>query len=95
MRSTFEKRGRLEIIYEVLSVCRTPTNKTHILYRCNLSYAQLQKYLTYLISHGLLSSFKRDQREFFEITERGKEFLERYELLEAIVETNQHRKGKS
>jgi len=84
MKTTFVKRGRLEIIYEILSVSRQPTRKTRILYRCNLSYDQLQKYLQYLISHGLLMSFKKDRREFFQGTEKGKEFLDWYERLKTL-----------
>jgi predicted transcriptional regulator len=82
VKKTFVNRGRLEIIHEILSMSREPMRKTRILYRCNLSYDQLQKYLEYLVSHELLKSFKKRQIEFFQTTERGKEFLEGYERIE-------------
>ncbi len=81
MNETFVKRGRLEIIYEILTASRRPVRKTRILYTCNLSYDQLQKYLEYLTSHGLLDILRREQREFFQTTDRGKEFLEGYERM--------------
>ena len=81
MNATFVKRGRLEIIYEILSLCRRPVRKTRILYRCNLSYDQLQKYLGYLISNGMLGSLEKEQKEFFQVTEKGKNFLEGYERI--------------
>jgi predicted transcriptional regulator len=81
MEQTFAKRGRLEIIREILTISRKPAKKTFILYRCNLSFSQLQKYLEYLISHNLLSNSKSDGKTFFLATEKGIEFLQEYERL--------------
>ncbi len=86
MKPTFTKRGRLDIIYEILSVCRKPAKKTSILYRCNLSYNQLQKYLEYLTILGLLSSFQTEALKFYQITNRGKEFLDEYKRLDIFLE---------
>ena len=87
METDFVKRGRLEIVYEILSVCRRPSKKTNILYRCNLSYEQLLKYLSYLISHDLLGSFEKERAGiFFQVTDKGRRFLEGYEILRNIVE---------
>jgi predicted transcriptional regulator len=85
MNSAFVNRGRLEIIYEILSICRKPTNKTRILYRCNLSYNQLKKYLEYLALYGLLSSFKEKRKEFYCITDKAKEFITEYEKLNSFL----------
>jgi len=86
MKPTFSKRGRLEIIYEILSVCRKPAKKTSILYRCNLSYNQLQKYLEYLMTQDLLSSPQSEPLKFYIITDKGKEFLDEYKRLDIILE---------
>jgi len=86
MIEAFVKRGRLEIIYEILSICRKPTNKTSILYKCNLSYNQLQKYLSYLLSQNLLKSFKGERKQFYQVTEKGKDFLDEYEQLNTFLE---------
>jgi len=91
MEAAFVKRGRLEIIYEILSVCRKPTQKTHILYKCNLSYEQLLKYLKYLISHGLLGSFEKKRRPFFHVTDKGRAFLEGYKTLRDFVRDSPER----
>ncbi len=90
MESDFGKRGRFEILYGILSVCRKPAKKTSILYRCNLSYSQLQKYLDYLVSHTLLGSQENEGRRFFQITEKGKEFLDEYERLTSLLEEKQN-----
>ena len=90
MKESFVKRGRLEIIYEILSVSLKPVQKTRILYRCNLSYDQIQKYLKFLISRRLLSSFEKNRKEFFQITSTKKEFLEGYEHLRNFVKSKQN-----
>jgi len=81
MAKTFLRRGRFEIISEILSLCRTPTQKTHILYKCNLSFEQLKKYLDFLVSNDLLTLFSEDGKELYQITENGRRFLEGYEHL--------------
>ncbi len=48
------KRDSLEIIAEILSVCEQPQTKTRVMYRTNLSWQMLQKYLSQLQSSGLL-----------------------------------------
>ncbi|MDH5794615.1 MAG: transcriptional regulator [Candidatus Bathyarchaeota archaeon] len=90
MKKTFVKRGRLEIIYEILSVARKPTQKTRILYSCNLSYDQLQKYLKYLGHHSLLSSTDNKGKERFQTTKKGMEFIKGYERLNSFLEEKQN-----
>ena len=85
MVSTFVKRGRLEIIYEILSICHTPVNKTNILYKCNLSFSQLQKYMEYLFSHNLLTTIKEKQRDYYQVTDKGKTYLEEYDKLTNLL----------
>jgi len=86
MEKIFIKRGRLEIIYEILSICREPVQKTRVLYGCNLSYDQLSRYLKYLIARGLLRLVERDGKKLLQVTEKGRKFLEGYESLSNIVE---------
>jgi len=85
MAKTFLRRGRFEIINEILLLCRTPTRKTRILYKCNLSYEQLKKYLDFLVSNNLLKSFERDGKDFYEITENGRRFIEEHERLSKFL----------
>lgn len=86
MNQAFTKRGRLEIVREILSISRKPAKKTSILYRCNLSYSQLQKYLEYLISRGLLNNSTNNGKTVFTITEKGRAFLEEYERLNNLID---------
>jgi len=81
----FIVRSRVEIIYEILSVCLKPVQKTHILYRCNLSYSQLQKYIGSLVSSENLMVFEKRGVVFHQTTGKGKEFLKNYERLKSLL----------
>jgi len=85
MAEIFIKRGRFEIVYEILSLCRVSVQKTRILYRCNLSYEQLLKYIEYLIGKDLLMTFKNEGKDFYQITENGKAFIEGYEQIQGLL----------
>jgi len=86
MDSTFIKRGRLEIIYQILLLCVKPSRKTNILYKCNLNHEQLDKYLEYLRSFDLLESFTNTRIEYYQITEKGKKFKGDFERLNSHLE---------
>ena len=67
------RRSAVEIVHEILSLCDDGgLNKTAIMYRSNLSYDQLRRYLGALDDDGLL--FK-DVNGFFQITENGTKVL--------------------
>lgn len=39
------RRGRLEIVSDILNVCKNGALKTEVMYSCNLSHTQLKVYL--------------------------------------------------
>ena len=60
------RRSTIEILFEMLSTCRNGgINKTAIMYRCNLSYDQLVRYLSFMCSQNLLV---RNEDGQFELT---------------------------
>lgn len=63
------RRSAVEIVHEILSLCNDGgLNKTAIMYRSNLSYDQLRRYLGALCDDSLL--FK-DMNGFFQVTATG------------------------
>jgi len=90
MEIAFVNRGRLDIIHDILHLCRKPARKTSILYKCNLSYELLLKYLGYLISCELIYTYEENPRELYHVTGRGREFLEGYESLINLVNRTSH-----
>jgi predicted transcriptional regulator len=67
-------RHRLEIIADILGAADNVVKKTRIMYVANLSHRLLEKYLAETISLG----FIRFNNDGYEVTEKGRSFLERY-----------------
>ncbi len=66
------KRDRLDIMLGILEIAREPIKKTHILYKANVNYHQLIKYLTLLEALGMINS---NNGEYL-ITDKGRMFLD-------------------
>jgi predicted transcriptional regulator len=87
-------RSRTDIMASILHEASRRTRKTRIMYGCNLSYRQLQRYLTLLSNMDLLRAFsERESREtrFFQTTEKGKAFLSAYRELKALMSSTSRR----
>jgi len=84
----FQKRTNMDIIAEILSEANEGTKKTHIMYRCNLSYTRLRIYLQNLHDSGLLAfhSKKKDSNlDYIRTTSKGLEFLDAYHDLKSLM----------
>jgi len=87
MIDRFMRRSRLEVMYQIISLCLTSQQKTGIMYKCNLSYEQLQKYLGFLVDSNLLEILRReDGKEYYQATAYGEKFVSEYEKLKNIIE---------
>lgn len=75
------KRGRLEIMAEILRYCDQQKAKTKIMYTINLNYAQLKRHLKSLTSQGLLTTNKNK----YATTQKGHRFLELFAQLNDIL----------
>ena len=70
------RRSEIEIIREILSLAKNGTRKTRILYQTNLSYTQLQNYLSYLIEKDVLKLDNSNSVKVYKTTEKGLEVIE-------------------
>jgi predicted transcriptional regulator len=70
-----KNRNSLDIVREVLSIATAKVCKTRIMYGANLSFLQLEKYLSALLGNALLSF----DGSGYLTTTSGKEFLALYE----------------
>ena len=68
-------RNRLQIVAEILEIAKAGAKKTHIMYRANLSYSLLCKYLKDIVDCGLV---KVDREESFVVAPKGEKFLEKF-----------------
>ena len=68
------KRSDIDIMACILGEARKDARKTHIMYKCNLSYRQLQVYLKLLLGMKLLKSHSN----VYKTTVKGLFFLDEY-----------------
>lgn len=78
------KRNSLEITAEILSLCRHPQNKTQVMYKTNLSWKMLHKYIFELQSRGLLKEARYSLTKY-ETTEKGHRFVEKWRELVKLL----------
>lgn len=90
MENNHKRRDRLYIISEILTIAKNGSLKTQIMYRANLSFAQLNEYLSFLIKMNLLEVQKEDRKNTYITTAKGEKYLEKYEDLSYLLEA---RKG--
>jgi predicted transcriptional regulator len=73
------KRNKLDIIFNILEITMTPAKKTHILYRANINFYQLTKYLDFLLRLEMVEEIEHPRR--YRITEKGKQVLNLFNLI--------------
>jgi len=73
------RRSELEIIRDILELSQDGAKKTEILYRNNMSFNQLNSYLSYLLEKEIIiesySSNNSNERLYFN-TDKGNELLD-------------------
>ena len=86
----FLRRNRFEVMYEILFFCRIERQKTKIMYKCNLSFHLLEKYINFLLSRNLL---RNSGEKRYHTTPQGMKFLEEYERIREILSENRNEKS--
>ena len=84
-----KRRDRLFIMAEVLVIARKEALKTWIMYRANLSFSQLNEYLTLLLDLNLLKAVKISQKTMYKTTDKGLRYLQSYREIRELL-----KKGK-
>ena len=80
-----KRRDRLYIIAEILVIAKDGSLKTQIMYRANLSFAQLNEYLNFLIKRELLKVNADNKKTFYKTTSKGVKYLENYEEISNLL----------
>lgn len=74
------RRSKIEIIGDILSLSSNGAKKTELLYQGNFSFAQLQSYLSFLIEKNILEESEITNNsgltKYYKTTEKGLIFLE-------------------
>ena len=69
------RRDKITIMIDLLEIMQEPRRLTHILYKSNMSYVQLVKYLDNLMDMGFAKKRQSPHRAFI-ITDNGKLFMD-------------------
>ena len=87
----FTNRSRLSIIYQILTICNDDQiSQTKLMYKANLSYFQLKKYVKTLMAKNLLHEVVRTGKKSYYCTPRGRQFIEAFRELTMLFR-NSHR----
>ena len=82
LRDRFKKRrGRTEIIVDILSVAGEKAKKTQIVYKANLKFRMVEEYLPHLRDKGLIEYTGGE----YKTTEKGEEFLTDYQEMKEML----------
>jgi len=70
------RRGEVQILMDILTTSLNGVKVTHLMYRANLSYSTLRKYLFATLNQGLIIKVNNnDGSVLYRTTEKGKLLL--------------------
>jgi predicted transcriptional regulator len=79
----------LFIIAEILNIAGEGSLKTQIMYRANLSFAQLNEYLSLLLDLSLLEVGERRGKTIYKTTGKGLRYLQGYREISELLKEEQ------
>lgn len=80
------RRSKLEIYIDILKTVSNGNEKpTRIMYRSNLSWPRLQKYLESLVRQDLLIETEINEKKRYRITEKGLRVLKYFNTVERAL----------
>jgi predicted transcriptional regulator len=81
----WNRRDRLGIMAEILTVAKDGRLKTQIMYGVNLSFSQLHEYLSFLTEMGFLSIRVENRKRTYETTAKGIKYVESYMEMSTLL----------
>ena len=75
-----KRRGRTDIISDILSAALGGIRKTQLIYRTNINFKRREKYIEDLVGFGLME-VRSHSPMTYTTTERGREWLKSYEKI--------------
>ena len=82
------RRSQMEIYVDILkAVAEGKKKPTHIMYRANLSWTRLKRYIDFLINQSLLQEEINDGASVFTLTTKGKDVIGYFKRIEGELYT--------
>lgn len=80
------RRGEVEIFIDILGITLRGVKVTHLMYKANLSYSTLRKYLSTMSKRGLITKVCNvDGSVVYYATEKGKLALNRLKEVKQVL----------
>ncbi len=79
-----KKRGHLQIIFEVLELCKQPQSRTGIMQKANLSHSMMMAVLEVLENHKLLEGDGELKKKYV-TSAKGREYVQKYQDLQEMA----------
>jgi predicted transcriptional regulator len=89
IQTIWERRDRLNIMTEIMEVAKESQLKTRIMYMVNLSFSQVNEYLSLLIKRGFLSAHLENGKKIYETTAKGERFIENYKEMSNLLKSHE------
>jgi predicted transcriptional regulator len=89
--TTSKRRDKLCIIAEILEIAKEGTLKTQIMYKANLSFAQLTEYLKFMLKIKLIQKLNHQGKDIYIATDKGLDFLQRQCELTELLKTEEEK----
>jgi predicted transcriptional regulator len=94
MNNSSKRRDKLVIMSEIVAIAKKGTSKTQIMFKANLSFSQLNQYLTLLSNTGLLQKNAFKGKVIFQATPKGLDFMDKQQqVFNVLNEDNYNSKA--
>ena len=88
------RRDRLYIMAQILEVTIDGVLKTQVMYKANLSFAQLNEYLKLLLDLKLIEAYNSAGKTLYKTTQKGLRYLQSYrDIRELLRKEKGHNSG--
>ena len=77
------------IMAEIMEAAKENQGKTRIMYRVNLSFSQVNEYLSFLTERGFLKVNKTNRKKSYETTPKGVSYIENYMEMASLLKNRQ------
>jgi len=81
-----KRRDQLHIVNDILKVAKRGASKTSIMYNLNLSFTEVNQYLSLMMENELLLKIHEDCRPVYCPSEKGLTFLSSYTHLVQLLQ---------
>ncbi|MEM2995108.1 MAG: winged helix-turn-helix domain-containing protein [Candidatus Bathyarchaeia archaeon] len=80
------RRGEIQILMDILTLSLKGVKATHLMYKANLSYSTLRRYLSAALKQNLIRKVCGDDGSVvYYITDKGKLLLERLKEVKYVL----------